>query len=109
MKGRSGSKLSNIKISEVTYEGMRWANKLGGRGLVRFNKIASATFDNSPWEYERGVTAFKEGRYTDAITAFQKSMESSSDDVWVDQYCLWFIARSHVRLGKTADASARLD
>jgi len=108
MKGRSGSKLSEIKISEVTYEGMKWANKLGGRGLVRFNKIASATFDNSPWEYERGRDAFKEGRYEDAIKDFRKAIKGSSDDIWVDQYCLWRIARSQLRLGQAKAAGKTL-
>ena len=108
-KGRSGSKLSNIKITRVTYEGMSWRNSIGGGGTVALKEIASATFDNPPWEYDKGVEAMKEGRYTDAIAAFQKSIKEAGDDVWVQQYCLWRIARCQLRMGQPKDAGKSLD
>ena len=77
------------------------------KALELIRKAVQLEPDQSIYMNTLGVALYRNGRFTEAIAALEKSLVVSKGRA--DAFDLFFLAMSHARLGQTAQARAEFD
>lgn len=102
--------LSNVEVTainfkHVTYKFLDEDKRAAGEQKEEMKKVRDVVFEIKPPDYESAEAYEEKGNYPAAAQGFRRAMADRSRNGWVDQYCLFRIAKCHLAVGDTAKAA----
>lgn len=105
-----GDPLTGVLVMSESIQKVDYKKRDGSSGSVPGWQVTLIVYDAAPRAMRQGFEHYANGRFADAVESLKIAGAIVDEDLpWLAQYALYYLGRSYVALGRSAEAIATFE